>query len=493
MTEPDVGLPPSIGDRAARGLVWVAFERYGQQAITFFTFVVLSRILAPTAFGFLAMGVVYTTLVEELIDLGMGPALVQRAQLDDRHRNTAFVVNVVIGFGFAALGWMGGGLVAALYRQPDLTPVIQWLSLGFAVEGAIVTQEALLRRELKFRVLTTRGIAAAIMGSIAAIVAASMGAGLWSLVILQLTKRVAGFVVLWSASTWRPRLQFSQHHLAEILGFGWYMLGSRLLTWVSQRSDDLMIGLFLGPQALGFYGMGYRGFNLLTAAMSGVMNTVVFPALSELQADRPRFLKAFRSATTANALVVLPVFAALALFGNDVVRVLFGAEWAPAGPVLRVLSLIGVAQAVVGLTNAALLALGRSDLTFRIGLASTFINVVGFAVAVRWGITAVATAFVVRAYLLSPLGLLALRRVADLRIRDHLGLFVGPIAATLVAVVAASATVSGIEPQSAWARLIVGFSVGGVAYVGAAYAFAPSIVRDAAARVRRALPKRAAG
>src|SRR5262245_38008300 len=97
MTASHSDMKLSQGERVARGVLWVGVERYGQQAVSFATFITLSRLLSPAAFGLFAMGLMFTDLVETLIDLGIGAAVVQRAELDNGHLNTAFVTTVAIG------------------------------------------------------------------------------------------------------------------------------------------------------------------------------------------------------------------------------------------------------------------------------------------------------------------------------------------------------------------------------------------------------------
>src|SRR5437870_84879 len=118
-------LPPAslTGERAAKGILWVAIERYGQQGFSFLTFILLSRLLPPEVFGLFAMGLVFTTLVEEVVEMGVGAALVQRADLDPLHLDTALLTNLGLGLLCALGGWGAADWVGLAFAQPGVVPV----------------------------------------------------------------------------------------------------------------------------------------------------------------------------------------------------------------------------------------------------------------------------------------------------------------------------------------------------------------------------------
>ena len=112
------------------------------------------------------------------------------------------------------------GFVFIQTYEPGLAPVLRSLSVFPALTGLVLVQQAQLRRELQFRALAIRHIVSAVSGAALGIAMAALGYGVWSLVAQMLGGAVVGLVILWRASTWRPRLAFSAKHLRELSSFG---------------------------------------------------------------------------------------------------------------------------------------------------------------------------------------------------------------------------------------------------------------------------------
>jgi PST family polysaccharide transporter len=131
----------------------------------------------------------------------------------------------------------------------------------------------------------------------------------------------------------------------------------------------------------------------------------------------------------------MPAFLALAVLAPELTQVAFGAKWTDAGPVMRVLALVGIPHAVTYFNKAVVNAAGRPSLSLRVAVLTGIVNVIGFAIVVQWGIVAVATSYVVCGYLLAPVSVWSVSRVLDIDVKTYLRLFVGPTAGGAVMVV----------------------------------------------------------
>ncbi len=87
----------TLREKAAKGIVWSVIQKWGRAAIWFLSFVMLSRLLGPEAFGLVALAAVFMDFVEIFLDQGSSAAIVQRAQLDRAHLDTAFWLSIFTG------------------------------------------------------------------------------------------------------------------------------------------------------------------------------------------------------------------------------------------------------------------------------------------------------------------------------------------------------------------------------------------------------------
>jgi PST family polysaccharide transporter len=185
---------------------------------------------------------------------------------------------------------------------------------------------------------------------------------------------------------------------------------------------------------LGYYSVGYRLLLVLMRVVTGITNAVAFPTFSRLQENPERMRRAFYKVTQYTSLLSIPVFIGLAILAPELVPALFGEQWLPSVPVMQVLSLIGILQSVLAFNGSVIKASGKPSWHFGILFLTSLCSVVGFLIAVRWGIVAVAASFVIVGYLLAPLSYIAVHKLIEIEFRTYLRQFIAPFIAALLMV-----------------------------------------------------------
>jgi PST family polysaccharide transporter len=424
----------SLREKAAKGIVWSVIQKWGRAAITILTFVALSRLLTPEAFGLVALAFVFMDFVEIFLDQGFSAAIVQRADLEPEHLDTAFWISILTGLLLTAGCIATSGLVASFFDEPRLAPVLNWLSISFILNALSTTQVAILQRKLAFKSLAGRSLAATSVGGVVGVGLAFAGFGVWSLVVQNLARGVAAAIVLWRASDWRPGFKVSTKHYKELFSFGISVVGNNVLNVLVRRSDDFLVGYFLGPTLLGYYTIGYRLLLVVIRLVTEITNTVVFPTFSRIQHQPERMRRAFYNVTQYTSLLAFPIFIGIAVLAPELVPAFFGEKWGPSIPVMQVLALIGILQSVLFFNGSVIRASGKPSWELGIMLLNTVCNVIGFLLVVRWGIVAVAASFVIVSYLVAPISYIAVRRLIQVDFRTYLWQFGPPLSASLIMV-----------------------------------------------------------
>jgi PST family polysaccharide transporter len=458
-----------------RGVFWSGAQVWGSRVTTFVVFVILSRLLTPEDFGLVAMASVFLALVETFQDQGFGDAIVQRADLQDEHLDTAFWTNLIFGILLTLVGISASPIMADLFHEPSLKPIIQWLSPSFLLAGLGSTQQAILRRHLAFKELAIRSLLASLVGGFAGVTLAFMGFGVWSLVVNRIVTGFVGVVVLWNVSHWRPRLRFSRRHFHSLFSFGFNVAGINILNFLNRRSADFLIGYFLGPIMLGFYTVAYRLLLAITDLLTSVTNAVAYPTFSRLQNEPERLRRTFIKIVRFTSLASFPAFIGVAVVAPELIYTLFGPQWTLSIPVARILAFIGILHSVFYFNNSLVKALGKPSWRLRITLLNAVSNVAAFAIAVRWGIIAVAAAYVIRGYSTSPVELWMIRKLLKVEIRTYLGQFLVPLAGSAaMAVVTIGLKLIFVDTLSIQLQLALYVIVGGFAYLFVVHLIEPS-------------------
>lgn len=409
-----------LQQRVTRGLLWTIVDNWGRQILFLLVFIVLARLLQQPDFGLVALAGVFVTFAQILVDQGLSDAIVQRGSLTRAHIDTAFWVSMVTGAILTVVGIVLAIPIAALLNEPELEPILQALSLTFVLTALTSVQMAILRRELAFRSLALRGLFAITGGGVVGIGMAFLGYGAWALVGQQLTQATLSVAVLWAVSPWRPGRSVSRQHFSELFSFGINIVGGDVLTFLSRNTDYLLIGAFRTTFELGLYAVAFRILESTATLLLGIARKVAFPTFSRLQGDRERMQRAFFRVTRISGVVIIPGYLGLALIAPELTVVLFGETWRESGPVAQLLFLVGPNVAIQGFSGSLYNAAGYPNVLFRFRLMTTITNVVGFAIAVPFGILYVAAAFSLRAYLLMPLNLYWLRKYVGIDTREYL-------------------------------------------------------------------------
>jgi teichuronic acid exporter len=170
--------------RTVTGLLWAAWGKTAHALLQLAILAVLARLLAPADFGVVSAALVVIGLSSIFSQLGLGPALVQRPELEDRHTDSAFVASIAFGVGLGALVWIVAPHAATFFRIADVKPVLHALAVVFPLQGVSVVAESLAKRELRFRWIANVAVISYGLGyGAVGIALAAYGLGVWSLVL----------------------------------------------------------------------------------------------------------------------------------------------------------------------------------------------------------------------------------------------------------------------------------------------------------------------
>lgn len=422
----------NLREKAINGVIWSATQTWGVRVISFLVMVALARLVAPEAFGLVAYATVFIAFAQIFVDQGFSDAIVQFSQLTREHLDTAFWASILMGGLLSIASVFASDAVASLFREPQLIPILRWLSPIFLLSALSSVQQAILRRELAFKSLTVRSLTANLVSGLIAVIMAFRGYGVWSLVAKLLVSAMVNMVMLWQVSDWRPGFRLSIRRFRELFLFGISILGGNFVDFISVHSDHFLIGYFLGSTALGYYTLAYNLLIVTTDLLISVPNAVAFPLLSSLQADSAGVKRAFGQVILLQSIVAYPIFLGIATLSSELIILLYGVQWSASIPVLQLLMLIGIVRSAMYIYSSVFRAAGKPSWRFWIYLLTAIMNVIGFALVVRLGIVAVAASYVIVSYLLSPFYFFMIRKLIGFSIRSHLSQYSPAVISSLV-------------------------------------------------------------
>lgn len=389
-----------LKNKTITGLFWAFVSQGGRQVANLVIVALLARMLRPDDFGLLAMAAVFTNYAAIFRDMGISSAIIQRQNVEEKHLSSAFWLNVFAGFILTVIFIAVSPLISRFYGRPELGRILVVMSLNFILASFTIVQQSILVKEMDFRKLAIRDIGAIIAGGIFGIYFAWRGSGVWSLVYQLLVTTIANNILLWSVSSWRPRFMFSLQAIKDIFNFSAHLTAFNAVNYFSRNIDQLLIGRFLGAQALGYYSLAYKIMLYPVQNISGVITRVVFPAFSKIQNEHEKIRATYLKMVKSIALVVFPLMIMIFSVSPELVRMLLGDKWEPAVVIIRILCFCGLIQAVGGpIVGNIRLSQGRTDIHLRLGIINTLAASLAIIIGLKWGLVGVSVSYTVYSYI----------------------------------------------------------------------------------------------
>lgn len=355
---------------------------------------VLARLLTPADFGLVALVLIASGFVSMFSETGLTSALIQRPAVTEDHLSTAFWLNLGVAATLALLGATIAPRMSGLFGGPRAAPMLMVIMVALPVTALGQVPEAVLQRRLSFRAIAAIEWLATTISGAAAIVMAFAGFGAWALVLQSLIAATAGSVGRIVAVRWLPAFRFSRVALGDLSSFSFSVFGGSLLNYAFRKIDNFLIGRYLGVAALGYYALAYNLILFPLTTCGAVILRVMFPVLASLQSDRPRLQAAYLRAVRMLGTFTLPLVAGLAATAPILVLAAYGPQWGPAVPLIRILSVIGMVEAV-NTSGILLYAVGRPGVLLRWAMVSVVTMTITFSISLRWGVQGVAWSYVV--------------------------------------------------------------------------------------------------
>lgn len=376
----------NIKQKTITNMAWSVSERVSLQVIHILISIVLARLLEPSEFGLLGMLAIFTSIAQSILDSGFGSALIQKKDASQTDASSIFYFNLLIGIILSIIIFLLAPFIASFFNQPILMPVTRVLALNYIINAFSLVQFSMLKKSMRFKNHFIVTITAVIISGVSAIIAATLGLGVWSLVIQTLSLSIAQALLLWIFGKWRPIGSFSLASLKTMFNFGSKLLIAGLIETIFVNLYQTFIGKIYLPSDVGFYSRANQMQSAASVATSMALGQVIFPAFSPYQDDKETLLKVHRKIIKMSMFLIMPLMIGLIIIAKPLFLFLLTEKWADSILYFQLLSIIGILYPIIVQNYNLFRITGHTGLHLKLEIFKYSLTVIAILLTYRHGI-----------------------------------------------------------------------------------------------------------
>jgi teichuronic acid exporter len=458
-----------IKQKTIAGLKWSAAERFFSQGIRFVISIFIARMLSPADYGIIGMIMIFIEISGVFVSGGFGAALIRKQDRSDTDLSTVFYYNIAISIFFYLLLFITAPYIASFYGNSILIPVIRVVGLNVIIGAFGAIQSTILNIRIDFKTQTKISLITLVISGTIGITMALKGYGVWTLVVQQLVQTLISTILLWVFIKWQPKLIFSGNSFRELFGFGSKLMLSGLIDATYNNIYQVIIGKMFTSADLGFFTRAKLLAQQPSSNITGVIQRVTFPVLSEMQNNLPQLESNYRKLLKMSAFVIFPLMLLLGALSEPLIKILLTDKWLPAVPLLQVLCIAYMFYPVHAINLNLLQVKGRSDLFLKLEIIKKIITTIILFVTAPLGVLAMCVGIVVSSLISLVINTHYTGKLINIGFFDQLRDIMPILILSIVSGVVAYAPSFVIEDS--YFRLATGGILGGFCFFTGSYLF----------------------
>lgn len=357
-------------------------------------FSIMSRLLTKQDFGYYAAVTAVSAVFAAFSDAGIGSAIVQRKDLNQKYIDNAFTLCLLFGVFGSTLLVFCSGPVARYVADETMQVPLMLVAITLLTGTLSSISFSIMQRKLQFLRMGVIRISALIFTTIVSIILAIKGYGYYAIIAKVVLYSIITLIVSYIAARTNYHLSFDFKVYKEIFGFGGWLMASSFFRKIAEQIDRLMMSSLFNVTTLGMYSRPKEFINSMTGRLCDIFDSTLFPTLSSIQDEDERIKKSYQSTLYYLNIIGLMITFVFVYNSELIIRIFLGAEWMNVNTLFLILSLSGVCMINGSIGDIYLRSLAFTKQQFFLRILQAVASIVFILFAAQWGILAVAVAYI---------------------------------------------------------------------------------------------------
>lgn len=417
------GLGSVLGGKAGAGIIGLGY------------LLIATRALGPRDYGVLMLVHGYVTAVCAIVEFPAWQAVIRYGEEAHVERNPARLIRLL---NFSAKVELLGGMVAivtAALLAPVVGPHLGWppevqkyaIPYSIALLGSIRSVPAgYLQLVDRFDLLGWHNLVTPLVRLIGSIIVLATGGGIIQFLIVWMVAALAEFATLWGLGFWQARKHLDDpvhkpqpgHVPTENPGIWRFLVSSNAdltLRQLANKLAPLIVGWTLGPAMAGMLSVAQRATVVIdpVAQILGDTSYSTWAKIVHQDGARTKLRKTLLRIALLAVAICLPLILVVSFFSEDLIRLLAGAAFVSAAPIMVYLVIARSIAFMGPPCGSALSAMGHPSWSLWSNLAANFaaLSLLPWLLT-RYGLFGAAYQSMIQAVVATILLLIMVRRAA---------------------------------------------------------------------------------
>lgn len=358
-------VPPGESLRATvlQGGAWLGSAGFVEQIMRFGRNMLLARLVAPEAFGTMAIVLSASSTIYAFTDIGVKEALIQNPKgSKPEYVGAAWWIAFGRAVAMYALLFFLAPVISAFYGNPQLIWLLRVAAISALFDGAISSRAYVAIKEMKFARWAVINHGGGICGVLITIILGVFFRDVWALVIGYCAESAARCILSYLICPYVPPLRWHQESAPELLRFSWGVLGLSFLNLIFLRTDILVLAKLYPSAELGLYALAIYLVQTPTAFIMNLLGQTLLPTFSQIQADNHRINRMLLQITSLILLLGMPGLVFVVFCGSSLLTVVYGDRYAALAAPLIVASCVALINILNGQITMIFYAAGLPQL-----------------------------------------------------------------------------------------------------------------------------------
>ncbi|MBN2481864.1 MAG: oligosaccharide flippase family protein [Bacteroidales bacterium] len=364
-----------------KNIIVLGGYNYTTQILSFLSSIILSRLLLPEEYGFVALITVFTGFINQFADAGLS-YIVIRSDYNRLFQSAIHYLAVIIGVILTCLVILLAYPISLFYKDPALLLPTIIMSSSFILRSFITVPYGILSKSLQFNKMGMIELVCAFIEIALMILFAFLKFSYWALIIPSIFGNILR-ILMYRVNTglnfrflkWKY-LVIGFRKAKSIIG---NLTGFNLLNYWARNADNLIIGKVFGSQSLGIYNRAYRMLSLSLSVMTGLFGKVLYPSLKDLETKGGDVNKEYLNTLGVISLLNFPVSILLIFFAKPLVRILWSETWIQVADLLPYIGILILLQTLNSTTGNVFILKGKERMLMLLGIPTNIVIILAIA------------------------------------------------------------------------------------------------------------------